>query len=509
MASAVHVVRRFRQVRALVIGDAMLDSYLMGTAARLCSEGPVPVVQKTDEYHVPGGAANTAANIRALGASVMYLGVIGSDENGNVLREALREHEVDDRWLVEDPSASTLHKARILADGQYVVRFDEGDSRAGAHDNQRRVLALLDEAFPLCDVVVVSDYACGVLSDALIRRLRELREQAPRPLIVDSKQLLRFRDARATVITPNWLEARLVAQQEDSAATAAAGVSIPETDRVSRRLLDVIDTEHVAITMAGDGVLLASRNTAAIHLPAHPVTLASDVGAGDSFASGLSLALGAGAAVPDAAHIGIDAASIAVTKRFTSVVSHQELLQRVSLREHADVPPDVSAGGSRHALGQLRMRLTVDRQAGHTIVFTNGVFDLLHAGHIEFLRRAKALGDVLVVGVNSDRSARRIKGRNRPVSSERERLALVAALEPVDHVILFDEDTPAMLIRALRPHIHVKGGDYETEELPEAGAVQEVGGRIIILPLIGDMSTTRMIERITARLADQQAGVGQ
>ena len=502
LMNAVHIVRRFRQVRALVIGDAMLDTYLLGSAARLCSEGPVPVVTKAEEHRVPGGAANTAANMRALGATVVYLGVIGADSNGAILKETLRSYGIDGQWLIEDPAAATLHKMRILADGQYVVRLDEGDARAGSRANQQRILAALDDAFPRCDVIVVSDYAYGLVSEAVIRRLRALRERNPRLLIVDSKQLLRFRAARATVITPNWLEACLATQQGAPSSVTSGGVSVPEADRVGRRLLDLLDTEHVAVTMAGDDVLLASRDTAATHLPAHRVARANDVGAGDSFASALALALAAGAALPDAARIGIDTASIAISKRFTSVVTQQEVLQRVSLREHAGLPADGVIGGPRRALQQLRSRLAVERQAGRRIVFTNGVFDLLHAGHIELLRQARALGDVLVVGVNSDRSARLLKGEGRPVISERERLALVAALDAVDHAILFDEENPAALIHALRPAIHVKGGDYTVEELPEADAVRAVGGEVVILPLVGDLSTTRMIERIVAGHAD-------
>ena len=232
------------------------------------------------------------------------------------------------------------------------------------------------------------------------------------------------------------------------------------------------------------------------------MTQANDVGAGDSFASALALALAAGATLPDAARIGIDTANIAVSKRFTSVVTHQEVLQRVSLREHAGLGADGAFGGTRRALNQVRLRLALERQAGRKIVFTNGVFDLLHAGHIELLRQARALGDVLVVGVNSDRSARQLKGERRPIIGERERLALVAALDAVDHAILFDEENPATLIRALRPDIHVKGGDYTAEELPEAEAVRAVGGEVVILPLLGDLSTTRMIERIVAGQSD-------
>ncbi|HLI09222.1 MAG TPA: D-glycero-beta-D-manno-heptose 1-phosphate adenylyltransferase [Ktedonobacteraceae bacterium] len=503
MTTAVDLVRRFRQLRVLVIGDAMLDTYLEGSAARLCSEGPVPVVRKTAEQRHPGGAANTAANLRALDASVVFLSIIGRDFAGSLLRSALCERGVSDEWLVEDEQASTLHKMRILADGQYVVRFDDEETHACSPASQQQLLARLDAALPSCDVVVVSDYCYGVISDELIERLKVLRTAYPCPLLIDSKDLYRFRDAGATVITPNHLEARLLAQYRRIAGKKATDTrpDLAEMERIGRQLLALIDTEYVAITMAGDGVFLIDRQQRALHLPAHPVQYASDIGAGDSFAAAMALALGAGASVEDAARIGIDAASIAITKRGTAVVQYQELLQRVSLHDHAlnsrtQIP--TTEIDSLLALTQLIDRLETERRAGKTIVFTNGVFDILHAGHVQFLKGAKQLGDVLVVAVNSDSSTRRLKGRNRPINSERDRLALVAALDPVDYVLLFDDDNPSGLIRALRPHIHVKGGDYADEVLPEEEAVREVGGRIVILPLAGNLSTSRMIDRIVA-----------
>src|SRR5437764_5839429 len=262
MAAAVDVVRRFRRLRALVIGDAMLDSYLEGRAARLCSEGPVPVVQKTSEQHAPGGAANTAANLRALGAQVAFLGVLGRDAPGALLRSAFREQGIDERWLVEDEHGATPHKVRILADGQYVVRFDEGDRRRCSAEGQQRLLANLEVAFRWCDLVVVSDYGYGVASPELIERLRALRAARPRVLLVDPKDLRRFRHAGATVITPNQLEARLTGEQawdtcapcfEPSREARCAPQRDPDIEWVGRRLLEMIDAEHVAITMAAEG----------------------------------------------------------------------------------------------------------------------------------------------------------------------------------------------------------------------------------------------------------------
>lgn len=500
MPGAVEYVRRFRRLRALVIGDAMLDSYLEGTAARLCSEGPVPVVRKTAEERAPGGAANTAANLRALGASVTFLGIVGPDQAGTYLRALLRQRGIDDRRLVEDRAVSTLHKLRILADGQYVVRFDEGDTGMCSEDAHARLLAHLDELFPRCDLVVISDYGYGAVFDRLLDRLRALRAARPCVLVIDSKQLHRIRQAGATVVTPNYREACLAV--EPSSYTDGA-IQPGAVERIGRRLLEMIDAEYAAITMGGDGVALIPRDGPSTCIPAHAVAHVHDVGAGDSFTAAVALALAAGAERTDAVRIGVDAAGIAVTKRRTAVTYHQELLQRVSLADQADHRP----AGAR-AVTALASRLDAERLAGRTIIFTNGVFDILHAGHVRFLRQAKDLGDILVVGVNTDRGARRLKGEGRPINGERDRLALVAALDAVDHAILFDESNPAALIRKLRPHIHVKGGDYDGEHLPETAAVHEVGGRVVILPLTGSLSTSGVIDRIRTLTVDGAIGAG-
>ncbi len=508
---AVDLVRRFRGLRVLVIGDAMLDTYLEGTASRLCREGPVPVVRKTGEYCVPGGAANTAANLRALEAVVFFLSIVGRDTAGTRLRSALLVQGVDDRWIVEDESANTLHKLRIQADGQYVVRFDE-DAQYHSKEIQEQVLAKLKETFIHCDLVVVSDYGYGSISDELIEQLKILHSLHPCPLLVDAKNLYRFRNVGATVVTPNYLEARLLVEHSRIAEPSVSkiGIDLSEVEHVGRRLLTMIDAEHAAITLAGDGVFLMNRQGITQHIPTHPIIQANDVGAGDSFAAAMALALAAGGSIEESAQIAVDAARIAITKRGTAVVSFQELLQKVSLRDNARLSPtSVTEACSPEIISRLTEQLGEERLRGKTIVFTNGVFDILHAGHVQFLRQAKELGDVLIVGVNSDRSTQRLKGKRHPINSERDRMALVAALDPVDHVVLFDEDIPTELIRALCPDIHVKGGDYTDEFLPEAESVREVGGRIMILPLAGSLSTTSVIKRIVSLATEERIEVKQ
>lgn len=496
MASATDLVRRFRGKRVLVVGDVMLDSYFEGTAARLCTEGPVPIVKRTSEIRQPGGAGNAAANLAALGAEPRLLGIVGKDSTGAALRSALSERGVSDEWLVQDATAVTLHKLRILADGQYVVRFDEGDTSRQSPDVIQRFMRLLDAAIDGCDAILVSDYTFGAISDELLARLPALHFERDIPLIVDSKNLGRFARVSATVVTPNNFEASLLVDPSAPADTDFA--------RLSRRLLSVIDAEYAAITLAKDGVLLAGRDGKCVQLPAHPILRANDVGAGDTFAAALTLGLASGAGMVAAAEIGIDAAAIAISKPHTSTVDHQELLQRVNLRELAS---QVDTGDA--ALVKLLETLELRRMVGERIVFTNGVFDILHAGHVEFLRQAKAQGDLLIVGVNSDRSARHLKGRNRPINSERDRLALIGALDAVDYCLLFDDETPTELIRQIRPHAHVKGGDHSGVELPEAEAVRENGGEVVILPLVGNLSTTSMIDRIVSLsfAPDVEAGV--
>ncbi len=503
------LVRRFRGLRALVIGDAMLDTYLEGTASRLCREGPVPVVRKTGEHCIPGGAANTAANLCALEAEVFLLSIVGRDAVGMRLRSALLEQGVDDCWMVEDESTNTLHKLRIQADGQYVVRFDE-DAHYHSKEGQEQLLAKLEEIFAHCDLVVVSDYGYGSVSDELIERIKLLHSLHPCPLLVDSKNLYRFRNIGATVVTPNYLEARLLVEHGriTEPSISETGIDMSEVEHIGRRLLAMIDTEHAAITLAGDGVFLIDRQGMTLYIPTFPIVQANDVGAGDSFAAAMALALVAGGNIEESARIAVDAASIAITKRWTSVVSYQELLQKVSLRDHASLSP-VTGACSPKSITRLTEQLGEERLRGKTIVFTNGVFDILHAGHVQFLRKAKELGDVLVVGVNSDHSTQRLKGKRRPINNERDRVSLVAALDPVDHVVLFNEDTPSELIRALRPDIHVKGGDYTDEFLPEAETVHEIGSRVVILPLAGSISTTSVIDRIISLVADEKMEVKQ
>jgi D-beta-D-heptose 7-phosphate kinase/D-beta-D-heptose 1-phosphate adenosyltransferase len=496
--SAVDVVRGFPGLRVLVIGDAMLDTWLEGEAIRLCKEAPVPVVREASTTHCAGGAANTAANLAALGAEVSFVSLIGQDSAGDHLRQALRTAGIDDAGLVEDSAVSSLHKLRVIANGQYVVRFDEGNTEQVSERSRALLLQRIADIYTRSDAVVVSDYCHGTVCDEVIGRLIRLRERGPKVIVVDSKEIARFADLQATMVTPNLSEAHRAA---DPRGSSDPRLGLTGASEVGTRLRSLLNADHIAVTMANEGVLLIGPSGEQTHLPCHPVERAGDVGAGDTFTAAASLALTTGATAAQAVRVGIDSASIAVTRSRTSVVSFQDLLRRVSLDDNAETL----------SLKDVVARLEGERFLGKRIVFTNGVFDILHAGHVQLLRRARALGDVLVVGLNSDASTRRLKGPTRPVNRESDRIALVSALDVVDYAVLFDEDTPEELIRAIRPHVHVKGGDYQAESLPEIGAVHEVGAEVEILSLVAGRSTTALIDRIvaTATAASDRAGVAQ
>jgi D-beta-D-heptose 7-phosphate kinase / D-beta-D-heptose 1-phosphate adenosyltransferase len=495
-ASAIDVVRGFPGLRVLVVGDAMLDTWLEGDAIRLCKEAPVPVVREASTTRCAGGAANTAANLAALGAEVSFVSLIGRDSAGDHLRQALREAGIDDAGLVEDGAVSSLHKLRVIANGQYVVRFDEGDTEQVSERSRNLLLGRIADMYARCDAVVVSDYCHGAVCDEVIRRLIQLRERGQKVIVVDSKEIARFSDLQATMVTPNLREAQ---RAVDPSGSSGLQLTLAAASEIGTRLRPLLRADQIAVTMANEGVLLIGPAGEQTHLPCHAVERAGDVGAGDTFTAAAALALATGATAAQAVRVGIDSASIAVTRSRTSVVSYQDLLRRVSLDDNADTL----------SLKDVVARLEAERFLGKRIVFTNGVFDILHAGHVQLLRRARALGDVLVVGLNSDASTRRLKGPTRPVNRESDRIALVSALDAVDYAVLFDEDTPAELIRAIRPHVHVKGGDYLAEFLPEIEAVHEVGAEVEILSLVAGRSTTALIDRIVATATAVSDGAGR
>ncbi len=470
------------RLRALVIGDAMLDSYFSGSSQRLCQEAPVPIVDVSTGTDMPGGAANCAANLAALGLQTTLLALSADDCAGRRLQELLTQKGVRTQSMIISPERSTLHKARVLCDDHLVVRFDQGTTAAASAIEQRLILRRLEAAYRQADLVVVSDYGYGVATPATIERLAALQCRFPRVLVVDAKNLAAYRCAAMTACKPNYRQTlSLLGLAASSSGQRRADLLASE----GHRILETTCSRVVAVTLDCEGALIFERGRPPYRTYAQAAPQNRATGAGDTFLSAFASSLALKFPTPAAAEIASAAAAVAVAKPHTATCAQEEL------RDYL-----IGTQLPQSSLRRLLPILDEYRRAKRRIVLTNGCFDILHRGHVAYLSQARHLGDVLVVGVNSDDSIRRLKGPNRPINSLADRMSMLAALAGVDHVVSFDEDVPHRLIEAVRPDVFVKGGDYSRETLPEADLVERLGGTVKIIPFAFDRSTTRIIKHI-------------
>jgi D-beta-D-heptose 7-phosphate kinase/D-beta-D-heptose 1-phosphate adenosyltransferase len=479
------VIDSFRCLDVLVVGEAMLDTYLRETTSRLCREAPVPIVGLSDRLHAAGGAANTAVNAAALGARVHFVSVLGEDSEGEQLSRLLAEQGIALDGLLCAPDRRTLAKNRVFAASQLLVRFDHGSTGPIDRADEREVIRRLYELVPRVDVIIISDYGYGILTPRVLEALTDLQRRRPRVVLADSKDLGSYRSVGVTAVKPNYGEARELLGDSNSDTTQSRAGWVAARGKL---LLDRTGARMAAVTLDVEGAVLVERGQPPYRTYARPERHSRAAGAGDTFLATFALALAAGAEPPAAADLASAACSVVVMREGTTPCSTRELRARL-----AETKP---ATGREQLLQQLEVHRLKERR----IVFTNGCFDILHRGHITYLSQAKALGDVLVVGINSDASVRRLKGPSRPINTLDDRIGVLSALSCVDHVVAFDEDMPCDLVRAVRPDVFVKGGDYTLDRLPEARIVEQYGGEVRILPFVADRSTTALIERIRSGL---------
>ena len=489
-ATPLSFIDDFRERRVLVVGEAMLDAYLRGTSRRLCQEAPVPIVSVEARDLTPGGAANTAANVVALGGQAELVSAVGDDAEADSLLAAIDGTSAGRSGVVRVPGRSTLAKQRVMAGSQLVVRFDQGTTTDIPQWAEDRLVDELRSRWRDCDVVAISDYAYGVLTPRVLAAMARLQEYSSRVVVVDAKDLRRFRGLGVTAVKPNLGQALEFLEPADN-----GGGRVEQAERAAERVLDATGAHIVALTMDVDGAIVVERGRSSYRTYARPASNIGSAGAGDTFVAALSLALASGAHTPAAAELASRAAARVVEKPRTSTCSAPELRASFSTGDKI-----LEGGRVEETAGLLRRQ-------GSRIVFTNGCFDILHRGHITYLNRAKALGDVLIVGVNSDASVARLKGPSRPINTLEDRVEVLAALSSVDHVVAFDEDTPEQLIETIKPDVFAKGGDYTIEMLPEASVVEANGGAVQILPFVEDRSTSGIIDRIrTTTTASEFAG---
>jgi D-beta-D-heptose 7-phosphate kinase/D-beta-D-heptose 1-phosphate adenosyltransferase len=476
------LVNQFAGLKVLVLGEAMLDSYLEGTTGRFCPEAPVPIVTVGEQFDIPGGAANTAVNARMLGGAVTFLSAVGGDEEADRLRAVLAARGVPSEHLIACPERRTLAKHRVVAASQLLLRIDQGTTGPVGAATEAALIDRLAAFFPASSAVIVSDYRYGIVTPRVLRALADLQARWWRTLVVDARRPELYRGAGVTAVKPNFAEAAqlLGAGVLDGFRVRADGVL-----EHGERILELTAAEIAAVTLDAEGAVVFERDRAPYRTYAKAVRSGCVAGAGDTYTAALALALAARAPTSAAAELAATAAAVVVGKERTATCSAQEL------REHLWAEGKYIADRARLAACALAYR-----RQGRRVVFTNGCFDILHRGHITYLNRARTLGDVLIVGVNADDTIRRLKGPSRPINTLEDRIQVLAALSCIDHLVAFDEDTPCNLIRVVRPDVFVKGGDYTRERLPEAPLVEEHGGRVQILPYLHDRSTTGIIEKI-------------
>jgi len=464
----------FQHAKLLVIGDVMLDRYWHGSASRVSPEAPVPVVKVANREDRPGGAGNVALNIAALGSAVRLVGVVGDDETGLELLSRLKAAGVYCDFL-QSEEKPTITKLRIISQHQQLIRLDF-EKAFEASD----IIGLQDKAKSLVDdsqVMVLSDYGKGALQDII--DLIDLGRSRNIPIIVDPKGADFTKYRGATLITPNLTEFE-----------AVVGGSDNEDEFVNKglRLVRELNLEAILITRGEHGMTLIRPDSPELHLPARAQEVFDVTGAGDTVISVLAASMAAGDGLADATALANLAAGLVVGKLGTAAISGPEL-RRAMLA-------DQNSGRGVMTAEQLQIVVQDSKAHGEKIIFTNGCFDIIHAGHVGYLAEAKRLGDRLVVAINDDDSAHRLKGEGRPINPVERRMAVLAGLEAVDWVVSFSEDTPEPLLESLQPEVLVKGGDYTMDQVVGADYVKSYGGVVRVLEFLDNCSTSAIMEKI-------------
>ena len=469
----------FAAPRIVLVGDLMLDRYLEGSVERISPEAPVPVLHVRRSFQRPGGAANVAVNVAAMGGTPVLIGAVGADDAGRMLRSALGDEGVDAAEIVATRFGPTTVKTRLLAGHNQIARFDEEailEDAGVQEDLIRRVAALIDGV----EVAVISDYAKGVCSEAVCRGVIDAARDRGIPVIVDPKGQDFSKYARATVITPNRAE-----------ATAVVGFPIRGPDdalKAAQAIRERFSIDAAVVTLGEQGMVVVSDQDSAV-IPTQARQVFDVTGAGDSAVATLAVALGRGTALREACFLANAAAGLQVSRVGTSRITWSEVMAAID--QHAAI-----ARGKVVGRGELVAAVRQARAEGKRIGFTNGCFDILHHGHVALLEAGAKECDLLVVGVNSDASVTRLKGPPRPFVPSRERQAVLAGLASVGLVCEFEEDTPLDLIRVVEPDVLVKGGDYASRDVVGADLVTARGGRVITPLFVADASTTSIVDRI-------------
>ncbi len=469
--------------KILVVGDLILDEYVWGGVHRISPEAPVPILETRSENLALGGAANVANNLVGLGCEVHLCGAIGQDEKGDKLLQTIHNRSIQTEGIFRFVHRPTTSKMRIIAHSQQILRIDKEDNRPITEETEKKLIQYINQTIPGIDGIICSDYHKGILTEKVIKAIMHRAQKSKKSVIVDPKSADFALYKGATAITPNLGE-----------VARSVPIKIKDKDeedlgRAAEYLLNLTKAQAILITQGKDGMSLYQSKEKPISIPTVAKEVFDVTGAGDTVISVFGMAVFVGFNFEEAAWLSNMAASVVVGKVGTAVVTLEEInefLHEEMLRTSHTVL----------GLEELKKIISLAKSTEKKVVFTNGCFDIIHGGHIEFLQKAKALGDILVVGLNTDQSIKKLKGGNRPIKSEKERANILSALKYIDYITLFDETTPEKPIREIRPDILVKGDDYKIDEVVGREIVEGYGAKVELIPIVQGHSTTQTLEKI-------------
>ncbi len=472
------LIQKLKPAPILVAGDVMVDEYIIGEVDRISPESPVPVVVARDRLRRLGGAGNVLRNLVTMGGKVALFATVGNDNAGRWFRRRCEDMLVEGFWLKEDPERPTTMKTRVVARNQQLLRIDEEYVRDLSPEMEADILEDMKSVIPQVKAIIISDYGKGYITDRILMGIISLGAAERIPIVVDPKGMDYRRYKGVTYITPNLKEAAL-----------ASGVEIRNDETLlhaGRTLLDHCDAEGVVVTRGKDGSALITRSKFE-QFPVLPVEIVDVTGAGDTVVAILGLALANGLSIENGISLANLAARLVVSRFGAATVTLEEMI--------GSLQQDV-VGAKAVSTSEIGNFLRNHRIKGKKVCFTNGCFDLFHPGHLEVLRQAGRMGDILVVGINSDKSVARIKGSGRPIIPQADRVAMVSALSFVDYVVVFDEDTPLQVIEAVKPDVLIKGADWQGKQVVGESIVKARGGSVRFVQLLNGISTTALIEKI-------------
>jgi len=480
----------FSHQTVLCVGDLMLDEFVYGEVSRVSPEAPAPVIAARRSETNIGGAGNVARNIASLGARCIFVGLIGEDEVGVKLAVTLAQEPGIESLLVHDSARPTTRKVRFVSEhfSTHMLRADWELAAPASGEIEQKLIDTILPQLKRADIVLLSDYAKGVLTARVIRNVIDAARKAGKRVIVDPKSANFAIYRGATLLTPN--------RKEFAEATRSRADSDTDIAEAARDAMILADCEAMLVTQSEHGMTLVPREGDAVHVPAHPVKVRDVSGAGDTVAAALALALAAGADWETALRIANAAAAVAIGKKGTAIVTASELRRKILPHAYLAAEEKIVT-----ASGDLAAHLADWRKQDLRIGFTNGCFDILHPGHVKVLTAARGACDRLIVGLNSDASTRRLKGEGRPVQNETARAEVLAALEAVDLVVIFEEDTPVRLITEIKPSVLVKGGDYTRETVVGHEIVEANGGTVMLVDILQGHSTTSLVNRARGEVA--------